>query len=374
MEIKREISIKIKKFLSKKMVLISGPRQVGKTFLTRSFLTNNYVYLNYDDEDDRKIIQDKSWPRDVDLIIFDELHKKDKWKTWLKSIFDKEGINPNIVVTGSARMEVFKKGGDSLAGRHFHVRLHPLSIKEYGKGAKKEIIQKMMMLGSFPEPLLSDDMKDSKLWRKSHLERIIKEDLLDLERVNELKKIEVLVQLLSERVGSAINYASLGRDLEVSSHTIKHWLQILENLYVIFKVTPLSKNIAKSILKAPKYYFYDTGRVRANDGAKLENIVACHLLKRNNYLEDIEGEKLDLFYIRDKEKREVDFAIERNFMLEKLIEVKMSDDNLSKPLKYFTDKLTPRESTQIVFNIKQNKQYYEIKVRDLTTYLYNLEA
>jgi len=374
MKLKREISIKIKEFLSKKIVLISGPRQVGKTFITKNFLSTSYVYLNYDDEDDRKMIQDKSWPRDVGLIIFDELHKKDKWKTWLKSIFDKEGINPNIIVTGSARMEVFKKGGDSLAGRHFHVRLHPLSIKEYGHGPKKKIIERMMLLGSFPEPLLSGDMKDSKLWRKSHLERIIKEDLLDLERVNELKKIEILVQLLSERVGGAINHASLARDLEVSSHTIKHWLQILENLYVIFKVTPLSKNIAKSILKAPKYYFYDTGRVRGDDGAKLENIVACHLIKRNHYLEDIEGEKLELFYIRDKEKREVDFAIERDFKLEKLIEVKMSDDNRSKPLKYFTDKLNPKESIQIVFNIKQDKQYQEIKIKDLTTFLFNLET
>jgi predicted AAA+ superfamily ATPase len=139
-------------------------------------------------------------------------------------------------------------------------------------------------------------------------------------------------------------------------------------------VTPLSKNISKSILKSPKFYFYDTGRVRADEGAKLENIVACHLLKRNYFLEDTQGDKYDLFYIRDKEKREVDFAIEKNFKLEKLIEVKLSDDNLSKPLKYFSERLNPQESIQIVFNIKQVKQFGEIKIKDLTAYLHNLEA
>ncbi len=374
MEIKREISSKICDFLSKKLVLISGPRQVGKTYLTKNFLMKNFVYLNFDDEDDRKIINEKAWSRDADLIVFGELHKKDKWKTWLKSIYDKEGITPKIVVTGSARMDLFRKGGDSLAGRHYHVRLHPLSIKEYNQGASKEIIHKMMTLGAFPGPLLLGDLKESKLWRKSHLERIIKEDLLDLERINELKKIEILVQLLSERVGSAINHASLARDLEVSSHTIKHWLQILEDLYVVFKVTPFSKNISKSILKAPKYYFYDTGRVKGGEGAKLENIVACHLLKRNHYLEDIEGEKLELFYIRDKEKREVDFAIQKDFKLEKLIEVKLSDDSLSNSLKYFTERLTPLESIQLVLNLNQAKQYQNIKIKDLSKFLFNLEV
>jgi predicted AAA+ superfamily ATPase len=271
-------------------------------------------------------------------------------------------------------MDIFRKGGDSLAGRHFHVRLHPLSIKECCKGANKKIIENMMQVGSFPEPFISANIKESKLWRRSHLERIIKEDLLDLERVNELKKIEILVQLLSERVGSTISYASLARDLEVSSHTVKHWLQILEDLYVVFKVVPLSKNIAKSILKAPKYYFYDTGRVRVDDGAKLENLVACHLLKRNNYLEDTEGDKYELYYIRDKEKREVDFAIEKNFSLEKLIEVKLSDTNLSNSLRYFNNKLTPQESLQIVFNINKNRQYEGIKILNLTKYLFELEV
>lgn len=374
MKLARNITDICKELLEKKIVLISGPRQVGKTFLTKTFLSNNYIYLNFDDEDDRKTIQEKAWPRDVNLIIFDELHKKDQWKTWLKSIYDKEGVVPNIVVTGSARIDVFKKGGDSLAGRHFHLRLLPFSLKEFTDFPDKDVVKRMMKYGSFPEPLLSSSEVESKLWRKGHLERIIKEDLLDLERVNELKKIELLVQLLSERVGSSVSYASLARDLEVSSHTIKHWLQILEDLYVIFKVTPFSKNISKSILKAPKFYFYDVGRVRGDEGAKIENIIAIHLLKRNHFLEDTLGDKLELYYIKDKEKREVDFAIFRDYKLEKLIEVKLSDSSLSRSLKYFSERLSPDESVQLVFNLKSNKQYDQIKIKDLTDYLFNLEA
>lgn len=360
--------------MSKKVILISGPRQVGKRFLSRNFFSKGYVYLNYDDEDDRTIIKEKSWPRDVKLVIFDELHKMSSWKTWLKSVYDKEGVSPSIIVTGSARMDTFKKGGDSLAGRHYHIRLHPFSIKELARGSDKNVIEEMMNFGAFPEPFLESDLRLSKLWRKSHLERLIKEDILDLEKVHQLKKIEILVQLLSERVGADISYASLGRDLEVSSHTIKHWLQILEDLYVVFKITPYSKDISKSILKSPKYYFYDTGRIRGDDGAKIENIVACHLLKRNHYLEDCEGEKLELYYIRDKSKREVDFVIEREGVLESLIEVKLSNDNLSSSLKYYQEKLSPSKAYQLVFNIKQDKQYGDIKVCDLTNFLHRLEA
>lgn len=374
MIIKRTIADSIKLLMEKKIIFISGPRQVGKTFLSKNMLTKNHVYLSYDDIDDRKIITEKSWPRDEQLIILDELHKMKHWKTWLKAIYDKEGVVPNIVVTGSARLDTLKKGGDSLAGRHYHIRLHPFSIKELHRGCDKEIIKRMMIFGAFPESYLENNLRLSKLWRKSHLDRIIKEDILDLEKVHQLKKIEILVQLLSERVGSDISYASLARDLEVSSHTVKHWIQILEDLYVIFRVTPYSKNISKSILKSPKVYFFDTGRLRTDDGARLENIVACHLLKRNQYLEDLEGEKLSLHYIRDKTKREVDFLIEREGKIESLIEIKLTNESLSSSLKYYNNKLLPQFCYQLVFNIKQNKQYEKIKVCDLTNYLYNLET
>ena len=260
MEIPRLLSQVIIKLLPKgKIMLLSGPRQVGKTFLSkRLFPPKDFIYLNFDDPDDLIIILEKSWPKDKKILILDELHKMDKWKTWLKAIYDKGPLQPCIIVTGSARMDTFKKGGDSLAGRHFHFRLHPLMLQEVqnSKWDHSTILQNFMKVGGFPEPFIEGDPTYLKLWQKSHLHRIIKEDLLDLEKVRELKKIEILVQLLSQRVGSRMSYSSLAKSLEVSSNTIKHWLQILEDLYVVFKLTPLTSNISTSILKSPKYYFF----------------------------------------------------------------------------------------------------------------------
>ncbi len=373
-KIPRTIVSSIQELMREKIILLSGPRQVGKTFLSKMFLSTNYEYLNFDDEDDRQIIAQKSWPRDVELLILDELHKKDKWKRWIKGIYDKEKVTPNLLVTGSARLDTFRKGGDSLAGRHYHFRLHPFSVKEVGHNPDKNIIENFLKYGNFPEPFLMKNVRKAKLWRKSHLDRILREDLLDLENVTQIKKIEILVQLLSERVGSQISYASLARDLEVSAHTVKHWIQILENLNVIFIVTPYSKNIAKAVLKAPKIYFYDVGRVRGDQGQKIENVVACHLLKRNHFLEDTLGERLELGYVKDTNQREVDFVTIRDFKVEKLIEVKLSDGNISNSLKYFHEKLLPKETCQLVFEIKRRKQFGQIKIEDLTKYLFELET
>ena len=376
MKIRRYIEEELRFFLKKKIILLSGPRQVGKTFLTKYALGSNYQYLNFDDEDDRAIIFERSWSRDHEVIIFDELHKMDGWKTWLKAIYDKEGITPNIIVTGSVRMDVFKKGGDSLAGRHVQMRLFPLSVAELKENGLQDAnsLDRLMSLGGYPEPFLENDLRLSKVWRKNHLERVIREDLLDLEKVNQLKKIEILIQLLSERVGSLISYASLARDLETSSHTIKHWLQILEDLFVIFKVAPMSKDISKSIIKSSKYYFYDIGRLRTGDGEKLENLVALHLLKRNQFLEDTQGETRSLGFIRDKLKREVDFVTKKEGDIEYLIEVKNSDDSLSRSLKYFTDHINPKKSLQIVRNLKEPKDYAQIKVRSVINFLSELEC
>jgi predicted AAA+ superfamily ATPase len=376
MQLKRYLETDVRFFLQRKIVLLSGPRQVGKTFLSKHALGENYQYLNFDDEDDRKIMMEKSWSRDNDFIIFDELHKMPSWKTWLKAVYDKEGIKPKIIVTGSARMDVFKKGGDSLAGRHVQMHLMPLSLRELkDNGIKGDgVTESLITLGSFPEPFLEGDVRLSKVWRKNHLERIIREDLLDLERVHQLKKIEILIQLLSERVGSVVSYASLARDLETSSHTIKHWLQILEDLYVIFKVSPMSKDISKSITKASKFYFYDLGRIRAGDGEKLENLVALHLLKRNFFLEDTQGETRSLGFIRDKLKREVDFVTMADGKIEYLIEVKNSDDSLSRSLKYFTESVKPTRSLQLVRYLKQDKDYGDVKVRSLISFLEQLEC
>ena len=354
---KRYLEKYIQEDLKQKIVLLSGPRQVGKTILSMQ-LTPSNVYLNYDSTSDRQIIHAEEWARDVQLVIFDELHKMKKWKSWIKGLYDTEGNSPSLLVTGSARLDTYKKGGESMAGRFFPYRLHPLTVKEICKhlNEKSEIaLDKLIKLGGFPEPYLKNSETFAKRWRRTHTDTIIREDLLDLERVRDIKSIEILIDLLRTRVGSTTSYTSLANDLQVSIHTVKHWLQILENLYIIFPVSPYHKNIARSLLKESKYYLYDTGAVEGDIGAKLENIVACSLLRELHFIEDTTGSKTALHYLRDKEKHEVDFLPVIDNRPVKMIEVKVSDDKFSPSLLRFQKFLKDTAPVQIVYNLKRKK-------------------
>lgn len=375
--ITRSITEYIQTDLDKKIVLLSGPRQCGKTFLSKSMYANN-EYLNFDSELDRKKIRSGNWNRDQDLIIFDEIHKMKNWKRWLKGIYDTEGNRPRILATGSARMDTFRKTGDSLAGRHFLFRLHPLTFNEVANSNQdltpKEIIRRFLEVSNFPEPFLENSPTYYKRWSKGHLDKIIRHDLVELEKVRELKQIEILVELLSESVGSTISYAGLARTLEVSPHTVKKWIQILESLFVIFIVTPYSRGIAKSILKEPKVYFYDIGRVRSGEAAKIENLVACHLLKETHFLEDTQGADTSLHYVKDKNKNEIDFAVIKDKKVHSLVEVKSSKDEVSKSLHSFKEKLKPANTVQVVMNLdREYSTKNGVQVKRLENFLAELE-
>jgi uncharacterized protein len=347
----------IRKDIQEKIVLLSGPRQVGKTTLSKQ-LTSSHVYLNYDAAADRRIIHAQEWNRDTELVIFDELHKMKKWKAWVKGFYDTEGIPPALLVTGSARLDTYRKGGESLAGRFFYYRLHPLTVKEIcsNLGEKSETaLDKLVKLGGFPEPYLKNSETFAKRFRRIHTDTMIREDLLDLERVRDIKSIEILIDLLRIRVGSTTSYTALANDLQVSIHTVKHWLQILENLYIIFPVRPYHKNIARSLLKESKYYLYDTGAVEGDLSAKLENTVACAILRELHLVEDTTGSKVALCYLRDKEKHEVDFLPVVDNKPLCMIEVKVSDDSFSPALFLFHSKLKKAKPFQIVYSLERKK-------------------
>lgn len=343
--------------LKEKIVLISGPRQVGKTTLSL-MLTESRTYLNYDAASDRKIILAEEWDRDSQLVIFDELHKMKNWKSWLKGIYDTEGVTPHLLVTGSARLDTYRKGGESMAGRFFRYRLHPLTVREIGKyldESPKTSLDKLLELGGFPEPYLKGKASYAKRFRRTHTDTIIREDLLDLEKVRDIKSIEIMLDMLRSRVGATTSYSSLAKDLQVSIHTVKHWLQILENLYIIFPVRPYHKNIARSLLKESKYYLYDTGAVEGDLGAKLENTVACALLRELHLLEDTTGSKVALHYLRDKDKHEVDFLLVVDNVPVTMMEVKASDDNFSPSLFRFHRYLKNLNIFQVVYGLKKKK-------------------
>jgi len=374
--ISRRISEPLQSDLESKIVLLSGPRQVGKTFLSRQIFSKSQVYLNFDSPADRSILRERSWDREADLVIFDELHKWKGWKRWIKGIYDTEGVRPRLLVTGSARMDVFRKGGESLAGRHFNLRLHPFSLRELADSGSdpEQALSTMLEVGAFPEPFLRGSTTWANRWRRSHLDRILREDLLDLERVRDIRSIEILVDLLAERVGSPISYSSLARDLEVSPHTVKHWIEILERLYVVFLITPYSRSHARSLLKEPKCYFYDTGRVRNDPGARFENAIACHLLKRCHHLEDTEGERVVLHYVRDKEKREVDFLTVRNQKPEYLVEAKVGDSDFSPSLVFYQRQIRPKQAIQLVRRCEREKNLLGVELRSAAKWLARLEA
>ena len=370
---KRAIEDQLRIDVQKKMVLLAGPRQVGKTTLSKS-LVAHHQYLNFDDSDDRKIILKKAWDRTQDLVILDELHKKPKWKSWIKGIYDTEGNKPSLLITGSARLDIHRKGGDSLAGRHFLHRLHPLSLAELrDQVSPTEALETILKVGGFPEPFLNGEEAYAKRWRSSHLDRILREDLIDLEPVRQIKSIEILVDLLSDRVGSPISYANLARDLEVSPHSVKKWIGLLEMLYVVFVVPPFSRNMARALLKESKIYFYDIGRIENNLAARFENVVALSLLKDLHMREDALGERNQLYYLRDKEKREVDFLTLVDRKIESLVEVKVSDDSVSKSLVYFKERLHPKRTFQIVKDLKKEQTSRGIQVQSATKFLTHLE-
>ena len=344
--------------IQQKIVLLTGPRQCGKTTLSL-MLNDDHQYLNHDLAEHRLLLAEKSWDRDKSLIILDELHKMDRWKSWLKGIYDVEGIPPGLLVTGSANLSAFRKTGDSLAGRHFQFRLHPLDLKEVVSGTDLDLedaFTRLLTIGGFPEPFLNGTQRYYNRWKHSHIDLILKEDLVTLTAVRDIQSIETLIEILRSRVGSTVSANSLARDLQKSPNTINHWLQLLTDLYVIFPVLPYHRNIARALLKQPKYYFYDNGMVTGDAGTKLENLVACAFLKEIHRLEDVDGEKLDLSFIRDKDEREIDFVITRNGKPYHFIEVKWADTNLSANLQRFLSNQSLKR-TQIVAELKQAKSF-----------------
>lgn len=339
------------------MVFIGGPRQVGKTTLSQALADHykKHEYFNWDVIEDRKALRAKEWEQDAGLIVFDELHKAPKWKQWIKGVYDSRPANQQYLVTGSARLDVYRKGGDSLMGRYHYWRLHPLTLDEaIPQFSKKEIYHRLMTVGGFPEPFLMNDEREAKRWRKERFDRVLHEDVHDLEQIRQTQLLQLFVDALRSRVGGMITLSNLAQDLEISPKTAKNWLSIIEKMYVAFPIYPLTQNIPRAIQKPPKVYFYDNADVDEGIGARLENLVATHLLKRLHFIEDYYGERCELRYIRDKDGREVDFVTVINKKIVDLIEVKSSSSDISSSLKYYAEKLKPQRAIQLVGDLNRS--------------------
>ncbi len=329
----RYLAPQVRRDLEQKMVFVGGPRQVGKTTLARQLLGRaRSGYLSWDVADHRERILRRELPA-APLWVFDEIHKYRAWRNYLKGIYDAAPGERQILVTGSARLDLYRRGGDSLQGRYHYLRLHPLSVAELGIERPVDLRQ-LFALGGFPEPFLSGSQVAARRWSREYRTRVVRDDVATLERVQDLGSLELLALRLPNLVGSPLSLNALREELQVSHKTLAKWIEILERLYVLFRIPPLQGPRLRAVKKAQKHYQLDWSLVPV-DGARFESLVAVHLLKWVHFQQDTQGRELVLRYLRDVDGREVDLVVTEDGRPLEAVECKSRDEPASGGLRYF---------------------------------------
>lgn len=364
---KRYLTKNILEDLKDKMVFLGGARQVGKTTLAKELIAENFNssnYYNWDYQPDRKKINSGELPGEGGLLIYDEIHKFKKWKNLIKGIYDKHKNEYKILVTGSARLNIYRKSGDSLQGRYHYYTLHPFSLAEleniqsnakpfeeirFNSKNFQSTLETLFTFGGFPEPLIAQDARVLRRWHNEKLERIFREDIRDVEDIRDINTMKLLGDILPSKASSPLSINNLREDLEVSHRALTSWLNILESFYYSFRIYPYSSKIIRSIKKEPKIYLNDWSEVE-NEGTRFENLIAAHLLKFTSTLFERDGHKTALHYLRNIDKKEVDFLITVNNKPWFSVEVKLSETSPSNNQIYFNDRL------QIPFNYQVVRQ------------------
>lgn len=363
---KRYILSNINNDLSSKMVFIGGPRQVGKTTLSLSLIKaeneEHPAYLSWDDREDREKILRGMLPPDEKIIVLDEIHKYKDWRSLIKGFYDKRKSRHSFLITGSARLDYYRRGGDSLQGRYHYYRLHPLSLGELiannPTAESKKYFQQLLKYGGFPEPFLKAEQNFWRRWQQERISRVIQEDLITLEKVNEISSLQLLADILPTKVSSILSIKSIAEDLGVAHNTIKRWLQIFENLYVCYRISPYGSNKIRAVKKEQKLYLWDWSLCK-DDASRFENMLASQLLKYCHLIEDTEGFNMELRYIRDTDKREVDFVVMKDNKALFGVECKLNDTNISPNLKYFKERLDIPKWYQVHSGNSGTNKHYE---------------
>lgn len=353
----RRAEARVEEDLASKMVFVTGPRQCGKTTMAERLLGQlGGAYFSWDVAKHRKALRDSHFPEEAPLWVFDEVHKLRTWRNWLKGVYDLHGKRHSILVTGSARLETYRSGGDSLQGRYFLHRLHPFTFSELcgvplleqideigalprtAPSGSADELQALFRLGGFPEPLLSGSSVRAARWRLLYGERLIREDIRDLEAFRNIDRIELLHDRLPDVVGSLLSINALREDLEVAFETVRSWISALERLYAVFCVSPYGTPRIKAVKKAQKLYLWDWARLD-DEGARAENLVIFHLRRMVHWLADVHGEKAELRFFRDSVGHEVDALVLRNRKPWMAVEIKLDDQPVDRGLRYLVERL-----------------------------------
>ncbi len=346
----RYIKDSVKDDLIEKMVFVGGPRQVGKTTFALSLLDNanetHPAYLNWDNTQTRASLIRGEIPSNQNLIVLDEIHKYARWRNLIKGFYDTYKSLVSFLITGSARLDYYRKGGDSLQGRYHYYRLHPFSPNEISSNPNRNDIITLLKFSGFPEPFLKSSEKTWRRWQRERLSRVIYDDIRDLENVREISLIEVLIEELPNRVGSPLSVKNLKELLQVAHDTVERWISILERVYICFRIPPFGSPRIRAVKKEQKLYLLDWSQI-TDEGARFENFVACQLLKYCNFIEDTEGYEMELRFLRDTDRREIDFIVLKDKIALFAVECKAGERHINPAAYYF------RERTDI-------NQFYQV--------------
>ncbi|MFC1522535.1 ATP-binding protein [Elusimicrobiota bacterium] len=368
--IKRYLHAQVSKDLAKKMVFIGGPRQVGKTTFAKTFIKDRAGYLNWDISSHREKILKDELPS-AKLWIFDEIHKYRSWRNYLKGIYDLRGADRKIMVTGSARLDFYRYGGDSLQGRYHYLRLYPLTVAELKIGSSRDL-ESLMMFGGFPEPFFGASQVEARRWSREYRSRLVRDDIASIDRIQDLGNLELLVMRLPDLVGSPLSINALREDIQVSHKAVSNWLKSLERMYSIFRISPFGPPRVRAVKKEQKHYHFDWSLI-PEPSLRFENLVALHILKWVHFEQDAKGRDLDLRYFRDVDGREVDFVVTEGNKPIMFIESKLGDSEIGKGFKYLKARFPKCESWQI--SARGKKDYVSsqgIRVSPAVTFLKKL--
>ena len=350
---KRHLDTKVSQHFKKyrQVLILLGSRQVGKTTLIKKIFPKGDYFL-VDNEPIRKILETYDIEtyktiinKDSRLIIIDEIHLLSDPGRAVKIIYDQMD-DVKIVITGSSSFHIKNKTGESLAGRKIDYYIYPLTFSEYlqQKGIEKDmnfnildkiingrkynlqdqlykfdiknILSGVLIYGQYPH--FVNKPNDEK-YLLNFVDSLIFKDILELNLIEDKKLAKNLLKLLAFQIGNLINYSEIANNLNADQRTIKRYVEIFEQSFILFRLYPYSKNKRDEIYKSAKIFFYDTGirnaligdfsdlSARIDKGALFENFIVSEIVKQNSYIE----KNYKLCYWRTKQGSEIDVIMEK---------------------------------------------------------------